>query len=105
MHIHATQPNPYAALDALRSAQKTAATREAERVRQELMESASELAGQAETGDICAVQAEPRQESERRSKRRNRQSQRDAEQQPEQQSSHNNPDDSDEAQNHLSDWA
>lgn len=42
MHVHGTQMNPYAALDALRSAQKTAAKRQAELVRKELLESASE---------------------------------------------------------------
>jgi hypothetical protein len=58
MHAHSIQPNPYAALDALRSAQKTSAKREAQLVRKELMESASELAGEAEISDIYVVGAE-----------------------------------------------
>jgi hypothetical protein len=105
MHIHATQPNPYAALDALRSAQKTAARREAEIVRQELMESASELAGEAESDDLCIVQADERQESQQHSKRRNRHNQQNTELPPEPKSSKNNQEYSEQAQNHLSDWA
>jgi hypothetical protein len=108
MHIHATQPNPYAALDALRSAQKTAAQREAEMVRKELMESASELAGEAE--DSCVIHVESRQESQRRSKRRNKKNQRNSEQQnserhADKQGSEQNNDNSEEAESHLSDWA
>lgn len=104
MHIHATQPNPYAALDALRSAQKTAALREAEMVRKELMESASELAGEANIDDSCVIQVESRQESQRQSKRRNRQNQQKSEQSAEH-SAENNQNNPEEAENHLSDWA
>jgi hypothetical protein len=105
MHIHATQPNPYAALDALRSAQKTAAKREAELVRKELMESASEIAGEAELSDTCVLQVDSRQDSQRKSKRRNQQNRRNSEQDPEQQILETNQDDSEEVESHLSDWA
>lgn len=94
MHIHATQLNPYAALDALRSAQKTAAKREAELVRNELMESASDLAGEAEINDNCVIQIESR----RQPKKRNQQSEPNRAE-PEEENG------SDEAEGHLSDWA
>jgi hypothetical protein len=69
MHVHATQPNPYAQLDALRSAQQAAARREAARVRKELLESASELVAESDFSDLSVTPAEERQESQRQSKR------------------------------------
>lgn len=69
MHVHATQPNPYAQLDALRSAQRAAARREAAQVRKELIESASELVGESDFSDLAVMQAEERQESQRQPKR------------------------------------
>jgi hypothetical protein len=98
MHVHGVQTNPYAALDALRSAQKTAARREAELVRKELLESASELAGESELSDACVVRLEARQESRRQSRRRNQQKEHSQPRQEE-------PADSDVDDNHLSDWA
>jgi hypothetical protein len=47
MHIHPNQSNPYAQLDAIQSAQKSEAKAAAERTRKKLMESASELSGEA----------------------------------------------------------
>jgi hypothetical protein len=96
MHVHATQPNPYAALDALRSAQRTAARHEAELVRQELMESASELAGESDLSDACVIEINDRRQSQRQPRRRSQQQDRAKQQEsasPE------------EADNHLSDWA
>jgi hypothetical protein len=98
MHIHATQPNPYAALDALRSAEKTAARREAELVRKELMESASEVAGEAEMSDTCVIHAESRQESRKHSRKQNRQNEKNRAE-PEE------PNESDKSDDHISDWA
>ena len=97
MHVHSTQVNPYAALDALRSAQRANAKREAEMVRKELMESASELAGESDISDACIVKLEKRGESEKRPKRRNQKEQNRAEQQE--------PNDSEEVDHHVSDWA
>ncbi len=48
MRVHANQINPNLALDAMYAAQKAAAKRETARTRKKLMESASELAGEAE---------------------------------------------------------
>jgi hypothetical protein len=98
VHVHATQPNPYAALDSLRSAQKTAARREAELVRKELVESASELAGEPDLIDACVLEVEARKESQRQPRRRNQQKDRNGTKQEE-------PADGEEGGNHLSDWA
>jgi hypothetical protein len=54
MRVHANQINPNAQLDAMYAAQKAAAQREAARTRKKLMDSASEMAGEAE-GDACVV--------------------------------------------------
>jgi hypothetical protein len=102
MHIHATQPNPYAALDALRSAQKTEANREAERVRKRLMESASELEGESELSDACVVQVASKQESQGQSKRRGQRHDKNNDQK---QPSPEDPVDPEEDDSHLSDWA
>jgi hypothetical protein len=109
MHIHATQINPYAALDALRSAQRADAKREAERVRQELLESASELAGESDLSDACIIQIEEREphgedshgpEAQRQSRRQSRQKAKAANP-PKQEECGG----SDRFDNHLSDWA
>jgi hypothetical protein len=99
MHVHATQVNPYAALDALRSAQKAESRREAELVRKELLDSASELAGEPELSDACVVKLEARQESQRQSRRRNQKRERN--QASDAESSASEEDDA----SHLSDWA
>jgi hypothetical protein len=99
MHVHATQVNPYAALDALRSAQKAESRQAAELVRKELLESASELAGESELSDACVVKLEARQESQRQSRRRNQKRERN-------QVSNAEPSDLEEDDaSHLSDWA
>jgi hypothetical protein len=98
MHLHGIQTNPYAALDALRSAQKTAARREADLVRKELLESASELAGESELSDACVVRLEARQESRKQPRRRNQQKEQS-------QPKREEPADATADDNHLSDWA
>jgi hypothetical protein len=98
MHLHGIQTNPYAALDALRATQKTAARREAELVRKELLESASALAGESELSDAYVVQIEARRESQRQQRRRNRKKEQ-SQPRPEEAA------DSDADDNHLSDWA
>jgi hypothetical protein len=98
MHVHATQVNPYAAADALRSAQRTEAKREAERVRQELMESASELAGESEVNDDFVVQMEERGEPQKQAKKRTQHGEQN-------QINRESPSDDEESESHLSDWA
>jgi nitrogen fixation protein NifU and related proteins len=51
MHIHASQINPNAQLDALYAAEKASASKETERTRKKLSEFASALAGEA--GEAC----------------------------------------------------
>ena len=100
MHIHAAQANAYAQLDALRSAQRAAARREAERVRKELLESASELAGESDFSDLSITRAEERRESQQRPKRPNTKNG-----QIQQKRMESSPTDSEEAGSHISDWA
>ncbi len=52
MHVHSSQINPNAQLDAMYSAQKAAAKQEAERTRKKLAEFASRLAGEAASEDF-----------------------------------------------------
>lgn len=105
MRVHGPQMNPYAAIDTLRSAQKTAARREAELVRKELSESASELASEAELDNTFVVERETRQHSQRQPRRRNRPTEKNM-----LQDSANNSTDSGApsqlaSEIHLSDWA
>jgi hypothetical protein len=69
MHIHANQINPNAQLDALYAAEKAAAKREAEGTRKKLLEFASELAGEGDSGDGCVVRLKAREESREQPKR------------------------------------
>jgi hypothetical protein len=99
MHVHGIQLNPYMALNAVQSAQKAAAAREAEMVRKSLLESASELAGEAEFSEAYVVKL--RKDSRRQSKQRNRQNQQDQQVQRKQQEQA----DSEETARHISGWA
>jgi hypothetical protein len=72
MHVHPNQTNPSAQLDAMYSAQKTAAKQEAERTRKKLTEFASKLAGEAASED-CVVELREREESGEPPKRQNQQ--------------------------------
>ena len=65
MRVHGNQINPYAQMDALRSADKAAARKEAVRTRKKLSEFASKLAGEAE-GYVVEVGA--REESREQAK-------------------------------------
>lgn len=93
MHVHGSQMNPYTALNAVQSAQKAAAAREAEIVRKDLLESASELAGDCELSEAYVVRL--RKDSRRQSKQQNQQNQQNQQEQP----------GSEEADSHISDWA
>lgn len=48
MHVHPSQTNPYAQLDAMNAAQKSAAQKAAAQTRKKLSEFASTLSGEAE---------------------------------------------------------
>jgi hypothetical protein len=63
MHIHPSQINANAQTDALYAADKAAAKREVERTRKKLLEFASELTGEAASGEDCIVQLGSREES------------------------------------------
>ena len=71
MHIHPNQVNPNAQLDALYSAEKTAAKAAAERTRRKLMESASEISGEA-VEEAYVVQVESEEESQEHPTRQDR---------------------------------
>jgi hypothetical protein len=71
MHVHASQTNSYAQLDAMHATQKAAGKRAAERRRKKLFEFASEMAGEAESeagivkrGERQSSQEEKTQENE-----------------------------------------
>lgn len=100
MHVHASQPNPYAQVDALRSAQRAAAKREAAQVRKELIDSASELVGESDLSDLAVAQPDDRQESQRHPNRRN---ERNAQVQPNAMGEETT--DPQSAGAHVSDWA
>jgi hypothetical protein len=61
MHVHANQINPAAQTDALYAAERAAAKRAAEGTRRKLLESASELAGEAESEEGCVVKLRERE--------------------------------------------
>ncbi len=77
---------------------KAAAKRDAANTRRKLMESASELAGEPDTEEACVVRLGAREESQEQPKRQN---------QPRQSRRKNNgedPADSQDADNSISDW-
>jgi hypothetical protein len=64
VHIRPSQVNPNIQLDAMYAAEKAAAKQEAERTRKKLMEFASKLAGQSESGEASIVEIGAREESQ-----------------------------------------
>jgi hypothetical protein len=100
MHLHSIQPNPYAQLDALRSAQRAAARREAAQVRKELVESASELEADSDFSDLAVMQAEDEKQSQRQPKRGSKRNTQDR-----QDESRPEPKDSENSGARISDWA
>jgi hypothetical protein len=93
VHIRPSQVNPNIQLDAMYAAEKAAAKLEAERTRKKLMEVASKLAGESESGDASIVEIGARDES------RDESGQREHPQKPK------NEDDLHDAERSLSDWA
>ena len=71
MHVHPSQINPHAQLDALYAAEKAAARREAARTRKKLSEFASKLLGELDPGDACVVRLGSDQEFQEQGKREN----------------------------------
>jgi hypothetical protein len=98
MRVHGPQLNPYAQIDALRSAQRAAAKREAEIVRKELLDYGSELVADSDFSDlsVTAERREPRKQPRQRKK-----------QNPDDQQTRTStePAASEDAFNHISDWA
>jgi hypothetical protein len=94
MHIHPNQINANAQLDSLYAADKAAAKREAENTRRKLMEFASEIAGEAESGEDCIVQLGAHEEGQKQQKRR-----------PASRKKQKEPGNSEDEDNSISDWA
>jgi hypothetical protein len=63
MHVHPNQLNPNAQLDAIYAAERAAAKRAAEGTRRKLMESASAVAGAADSEEDCVVRLGSREGS------------------------------------------
>jgi hypothetical protein len=96
MHVHASQINPNAQLDALYAAEKAAAKKETERTRKKLSEFASALAGEA--GEACVVRVGTNKESREHAKQ--------ADDRPKRESGNTTKQvDSERANESISDWA
>lgn len=97
MHVHPSQVNPNAQLDALYAAEKAAAKREAARTRKKLSEFASKLLGELDSGDACVVRLGADEESQEQGKRENQRQGKRTEKQER--------GDARDADNSVSDWA
>jgi len=100
MHIHASQINPNAQLDALYAAEKAAAKKETERTRKKLSEFASALAGEA--GEPCVVRVGTNEESGEHAKPPNQQT---ADRRKDESGSMAMRSDAEQANQSISDWA
>ncbi len=70
MRVHVNQVNPNAQLDALYAAERALAKRQAERTRKKLLEFASKLSGEADSGEACVVKLGTREQSQEPPERR-----------------------------------
>jgi hypothetical protein len=95
MHVHANQPTPNLQLDALYAAQRASAKSEVERTRRKLMESASKLSAQAESGEASIVRLGAKEDSPNGDKR----------QRPQDPSSKESAEQQSDTANSISDWA
>ena len=93
MHVHGSQLNPNAAVDAMQAAQKAVAAREAAQTRRKLLESAAEL-----EADSFVAQIEDQDESARQPKR-------PPNPKEERKARHVGRGDADQVGEHLSNWA
>lgn len=98
MHIRPSQVNPNIQLDAMYAAEKAAAKQEAERTRKKLMEFASKLAGQSESGEASIVEIGAREGSQEESSQQEQHDVVDPQKPKDETESHN-------AERYLSDWA
>ncbi len=98
MHIRPSQVNPNIQLDAMYAAEKAAAKQEAERTRKKLMEFASKLTGESESGEASIVEIEAREESREESSQQERQDKIERQKLKDET-------ESDLAERYLSDWA
>jgi hypothetical protein len=98
VHIRPSEVNPNIQVDAMYAAEKAATKQEAERTRKKLMEVASKLAGESESGEASIVEIGAREESREESSQRERQDT-DESQKPKHET------ESDLAERYLSDWA
>lgn len=98
MHVHANPINPNTQVDALNAAEKAAAKRAAESTRKKLLEFASELGGEADFQEACVVKLGAGGEAEEQDRQ---------EQNPRDQSSKKpkQPEDTENADGSISDWA
>jgi hypothetical protein len=99
MHIHTNQTNPYAALDALRSAEKTASRREAAQTRKKLTQASSELAGEVGEAVVLDLEARNNNKDKRQPAANKNQRHQSKMPVPEASADAENPD------AHISDWA
>jgi hypothetical protein len=97
MHVHPNQVNQYAQLDSMYAAQKAAGKRAAEQTRRKLLESASALAGEADS-EAAVVKLRERDSSQQESKQNNQQTPRDLKKQEKRANS-------EAAKGLVSDWA
>jgi len=98
VHIRPSQVNPNIQLDAMYAAEKAAAKQEAERTRKKLMEFASKLAGQSESGEASIVEIGAREGSQEESSQQEQHDVVDPQKPKDETESHN-------AERYLSDWA
>jgi len=71
MHVHANQINPNTQFDAVCSAAKAEANREAARTRKKLSEFASKLASALDSGEDSVIRVGSHEESQEQAKRQN----------------------------------
>ena len=98
VHIRPSQVNPNVQLEAMYAAEKAAAKREVERTRKKLMEFASKLAGESESGEASVVEIGAREESQKESTQQEQQTSLDPQKRNDEAESHD-------ANSSLSDWA
>jgi len=102
MHVRPNQLNPNAQLDAIYAAERAAAKRAAEGTRKKLFESASAVAGDADSEEDCVVRLGSREESREHAKEQN---QRDSQRNRDSRKKQKAQTDAEESDGSISDWA
>ena len=102
MHVHSNLTNPMAQLDAAYAAQRAAGKQEAARTRKKLLEFASELSGEADSGESCVVKLEAPEDGQQEPHRRNYTNRHSGEEQRKEQAGRGGQGRSESA---VSDWA